>query len=145
MPVSAATVTAVLCEAAFFGSFPLNPTRSAYARLNPPIPTPWTGWCNAILIPCVTSFARPLDALFRPEPDSRSSEWRMCGVPSATAAITAAATPSARAARQRQRNAATTAAPTISAAKLDCENEKSSPAQIARSRRRRRTRPRLRS
>ena len=55
----------------------------------------------------------------------------MCGVPSATAAITADTMPSAMAARQRQRNAATTAVPTISAAKLDCENENSSPTQIA--------------
>ena len=121
----------MLCDAAFFGSLPRRPTRFAYARLNPPIPTPCTGWCSPILIPWVTSFARPLEALFRPEPDSRSSEWRMCGVPSATAAITADTMPSAMAARQRQRNAATTAVPTISAAKLDCENENSSPTQIA--------------
>ena len=37
-PSSAATVTGVVCEAAFFGSLPLSPVRSAYARLNPPAP-----------------------------------------------------------------------------------------------------------
>ena len=54
-----------------------RPTRFAYARLNPPIPTPCTGWCSPILIPCVTSFARPLEAWFKPDPDSRGGEWRM--------------------------------------------------------------------
>ena len=66
-PVSAATVTGVSCDAAVFGSLPFRCTRSAYARLKPPTPTPRTGCALAIRIPLATRLALPLDALLSPE------------------------------------------------------------------------------
>ena len=78
-PVSAATVTGVVCDAAFFGSLPLNLTRSAYARLNPPAPTPVSGWCTAMRIPLATRLERPLVTSFRPCDVWCCSDRRTCG------------------------------------------------------------------
>ena len=58
-------MTGVECEAAFFGSAPLRPVFSAYARLKLPVPTPRTGWSTAILSPLPTSPARSLVTAFR--------------------------------------------------------------------------------
>ena len=80
MPVSAATVTGVVCEAAAFGSLPASPSRSAYARLKPPMPTPATGWWSAIRIPLPTSAARPLVALFQARRGCARERCRTCGV-----------------------------------------------------------------
>ena len=46
MPVSAATVTGVVCEAAFFADRPTSAWRAAYDFVKPPIPTPPSGWCS---------------------------------------------------------------------------------------------------
>ena len=80
-PVSAATVTGVSCDAAVFGSLPFSfgNTRSAYARLKPPTPTPRTGCAFAIRIPLATRLARPLEALFSPLVVWCCSERRICG------------------------------------------------------------------
>ncbi len=122
-PVSASTVTGVLCDAAAFGSLPLRCVRSAYARLNPPSPTPCTGWCAAIASPFVTSLNRPPDAAF-------SDRSRVLGSTSATTTRTTSPAASTAAARQRQTYHDTTAVAAINAKKLDCENENTSPTQM---------------
>ena len=93
MPVSAATVTGVECDAAFFGSRPGSPVRSAKACLKLPVPTPATGWSAAIRSPFETRPARPLVAASRPAFDSSSSRCRTCGVAKPTETRTTASKP----------------------------------------------------
>ena len=129
IPLSAATVTGVLCDAAFFGSFPLRRVSSPYECLNPPTPTPNTGFCLAILIPFETSPARPLVEASRPEPEFFNSALRTCGLATLTARKTTATTAIAIAARRCQMTAATMSTATIKPPKLDCEYEKKRPIQ----------------
>ena len=107
-PVSAATVTGVLCDAAAFGSLPFRPARSAYARLKPATPTPTAGWSTAMSTPREISEARPLVASFQPLLVCSSSVWRTCGAEnpsaSATAAVSAIASERAPAPDERRRD-----------------------------------------
>src|SRR5262245_49584311 len=87
------------------------------------MPTPCTGWCTAIAIPFLTSLNRPPEALL-------SEWWRALGITSAATSTTTAATPSSANVFRPQADQATMPTPTASAAKLDCENEKTSPTQV---------------
>ncbi len=113
-PVSAATVTGVSWEAAALGLRPFRCFRFAYSRLNPPIPTPCTGWSRAMSLPVETSSNLPPDAAF-------SERWRTLGNASATTSTPAATSPIGMTARLRQTSHETRTTPAISAIKLDCE------------------------
>ena len=80
--------------------------------------------------PFATSDARPLVARSQLELVFESSVCRTDGVANPIATIASAVTSARKSARQRQTSALATSVPTISAAKLDCENETSRPAQI---------------
>ena len=109
----------------------LSFTRSAYARLNPPTPTPVSGWWTAMRIPFATSSAaarRVVQAVRRVV----CGDFRTCGCATEMPASTATASTTATSACQRQ---ATNAAPTTttrSAAKLDCEYEIRRPSHVPR-------------
>ena len=107
--------------------------RAAYDSLKPPMPTPPSGWSSAIRIPPLTRLAR-LPAVGRGdecrpgEERSSAARRRQPTTPSTSDGRRDVATAAGRApARSRRRRAS----PTISAAKLDCENEKNRPTQIS--------------
>ena len=81
-------------------------------------------------MPFATRLYRPLVALFRPVVVWCWIERRTAGSDDAIPASTAAATATATSERHRHATAATPITTTSSAAKLDCENEISSPSHV---------------
>src|SRR5581483_4474699 len=121
IPVSAATVTGVVCKAERLRpAAPASPARFAYARSKPPMPTPCSGWSSAMRMPRVTSLPRPLVASASTAGAAGKAGARAGRAASRQAARSAAAADTA-AGRGRKATAAAASTPTISAAKLDCE------------------------
>ena len=125
IPCSAATVSAIVCEAAATFS-ELTSSRSRKRSAKDPAPNPSTGRSRTIDSPPPTRSERPLVARSR----LRVSRLSMPGASRTSPSATAAATPAAVSTGHGfQRSAASTARPSSSAAKLDCESENTSPTQ----------------
>ena len=131
MPVSAATVIGVSCEAPALDSFERRCACFAYACLKAPTPTPTAGWWTAILTPFVTSFERPLVTRFTPPFVRWRRAWRTFGAAAAAIRNTTAPITMSAIARRPHANTTASTTPAMSARKLDCENEKSRPTQTS--------------
>ena len=128
MPCSAATVIGIVCEA-FVASRPELFSCARYSALNDPAPQPSSGFSRARSMPPRIRSKRPEVALSIEPESPRSSRSAPGNANTSTAPATTTASAGSATTLAPQRSHASTARPSSSAAKLDCESVVISPPQ----------------